>query len=233
MIVSVLVFFFFFNDTATTEIYTLSLHDALPICAHTPRQGAHQSRRHRGARHPARRGDSAAAILRTVHAVEYPRRLSRAAELRRGGGAHRSRGSRAIHDPAADSARLVAPLAPGDSAVSRCRRPGGIHLSVDPSRSAHGRVAARGERAGGASGPRERRCVDDVLSPAGTGRGARCVAPDGRWSRAASRAADSGPAHGAVVLLSGADGEPGWLCGAGSGGMAVTAPPRCARSPAP
>src|SRR6266581_8827794 len=26
------VFYFFFNDTATTEIYTLSLHDALPIC---------------------------------------------------------------------------------------------------------------------------------------------------------------------------------------------------------
>src|SRR5436190_16351931 len=25
-------FCFFFNDTATTEIYTLSLHDALPIC---------------------------------------------------------------------------------------------------------------------------------------------------------------------------------------------------------
>src|SRR3712207_8109581 len=28
----VLFFIFFFNDTATTEIYTLSLHDALPIC---------------------------------------------------------------------------------------------------------------------------------------------------------------------------------------------------------
>src|SRR3712207_7118992 len=27
---------FFFNDTATTEIYTLSLHDALPICARRP-----------------------------------------------------------------------------------------------------------------------------------------------------------------------------------------------------
>src|SRR2546429_885652 len=27
-------FFFFFNDTATTEIYTLSLHDALPISQH-------------------------------------------------------------------------------------------------------------------------------------------------------------------------------------------------------
>src|SRR2546430_16401166 len=28
---SFIIFFFFFNDTATTEIYTLSLHDALPI----------------------------------------------------------------------------------------------------------------------------------------------------------------------------------------------------------
>src|SRR3712207_6846995 len=30
---------FFFNDTATTEIYTLSLHDALPICAGHPEWG--------------------------------------------------------------------------------------------------------------------------------------------------------------------------------------------------
>src|SRR5256885_12929755 len=30
-------FFFFFNDTATTEIYTLSLHDALPISRGQPR----------------------------------------------------------------------------------------------------------------------------------------------------------------------------------------------------
>src|ERR1041384_1399675 len=29
---NVILFFFFFNDTATTEIYTLSLHDAHPIC---------------------------------------------------------------------------------------------------------------------------------------------------------------------------------------------------------
>src|SRR6476620_12305191 len=28
--------FFFFNDTATTEIYTLSLHDALPISGNAP-----------------------------------------------------------------------------------------------------------------------------------------------------------------------------------------------------
>src|SRR3989442_4141103 len=31
-------FFFFFNDTATTEIYTLSLHDALPISQTHPHQ---------------------------------------------------------------------------------------------------------------------------------------------------------------------------------------------------
>src|SRR2546422_5354600 len=31
-------FFFFFNDTATTEIYTLSLHDALPIWVHPGRR---------------------------------------------------------------------------------------------------------------------------------------------------------------------------------------------------
>src|SRR5258708_3445632 len=34
--------FFFFNDTATTEIYTLSLHDALPICCILkPNQSSH------------------------------------------------------------------------------------------------------------------------------------------------------------------------------------------------
>src|SRR3990170_9099919 len=33
--VCILFFLFFFNDTATTEIYTLSLHDALPIWSGT------------------------------------------------------------------------------------------------------------------------------------------------------------------------------------------------------
>src|SRR3712207_8613910 len=36
---------FFFNDTATTEIYTLSLHDALPICR---RRGRLHRRRRAG-----------------------------------------------------------------------------------------------------------------------------------------------------------------------------------------
>src|SRR5690349_24692850 len=37
--------FFFFNDPATTEIYTLSLHDALPICARAGRLRNSQWRR--------------------------------------------------------------------------------------------------------------------------------------------------------------------------------------------
>src|SRR5256885_15586192 len=46
--------FFFFNDTATTEIYTLSLHDALPICQGNRVQAAGrgcQARRHPGLQH--------------------------------------------------------------------------------------------------------------------------------------------------------------------------------------
>src|SRR2546427_8921748 len=41
-------FFFFFNDTATTEIYTLSLHDALPISLRSRsfRGGTRRSFRH-------------------------------------------------------------------------------------------------------------------------------------------------------------------------------------------
>src|SRR6266487_7168553 len=48
--------FFFFNDTATTEIYTLSLHDALPIlCGRVGRGGV--TRRHRaGSGLASRRG---------------------------------------------------------------------------------------------------------------------------------------------------------------------------------
>src|SRR5690242_20892378 len=60
---SCFVSFFFFNDTATTEIYTLSLHDALPI---SPRaifvrrraRASTRPRTARGARRPLRRGRS-------------------------------------------------------------------------------------------------------------------------------------------------------------------------------
>src|SRR3989449_11051777 len=46
--------FFFFNDTATTEIYTLSLHDALPILNRSAKEGARSSRHYddEGVIHP-------------------------------------------------------------------------------------------------------------------------------------------------------------------------------------
>src|SRR2546430_11479546 len=43
------IYFFFFNDTATTEIYTLSLHDALPI-SHGPGRDRRPGRQRRGRR---------------------------------------------------------------------------------------------------------------------------------------------------------------------------------------
>src|SRR6266700_4866361 len=58
-------FFFFFNDTATTEIYTLSLHDALPICKQRP----HAS--------------SCIAPLEGERLLKSPRRLAASPRLRR------------------------------------------------------------------------------------------------------------------------------------------------------
>src|SRR2546422_11393913 len=83
---SLSLFFFFFNDTATTEIYTLSLHDALPIsrdrgegpgahappCGHEPQQpgpplrGPGPLRRGRAAP-PARAQDRKSTRLNSSH----------------------------------------------------------------------------------------------------------------------------------------------------------------------
>src|SRR5256885_11551777 len=62
--------FFFFNDTATTEIYTLSLHDALPICL--AGGGAGQRARallHPGGRADVGRGDRKSTRLNSSHLV--------------------------------------------------------------------------------------------------------------------------------------------------------------------
>src|ERR1017187_3229780 len=97
-----LVSFFFFNDTATTEIYTLSLHDALPICAH-PGFPLHRLAWHR--RHH-RRG------LHKIH-VQLP---------------HRQRGFRLADRPARQfciahqGGRAGAPGALAVCAVGRLRR---------------------------------------------------------------------------------------------------------------
>src|SRR2546425_4772531 len=66
-----LIFFFFFNDTATTEIYTLSLHDALPILEvmSTEQKCRELLGRGDGARHPAR-VDMAAQFRSEEHTSE-------------------------------------------------------------------------------------------------------------------------------------------------------------------
>src|SRR2546422_6146877 len=81
-----MIFLFFFNDTATTEIYTLSLHDALPICrvcvarerarAGEPggaprdsRDRRHDHRRRRGARGTARSEEHTSELQSRLHLV--------------------------------------------------------------------------------------------------------------------------------------------------------------------
>src|SRR3712207_8704979 len=52
---------FFFNDTATTEIYTLSLHDALPILQVVPRLAHREDRERPEVRRLVPRGERALA----------------------------------------------------------------------------------------------------------------------------------------------------------------------------
>src|SRR3712207_7114659 len=66
-------FFFFFNDTATTEIYTLSLHDALPICASPGRELRRDLRALR--RHPHSRRLVAALDACPVRSEEHTSEL--------------------------------------------------------------------------------------------------------------------------------------------------------------
>src|SRR5437763_17124934 len=66
--------FFFFNHTATTEIYTLSLHDALPICRRALRRGAARGVRYGASRG---RGDQRGAAGFDQHAEGRADRLDR------------------------------------------------------------------------------------------------------------------------------------------------------------
>src|SRR2546430_3156785 len=75
---SCLLFFFFFNDTATTEIYTLSLHDALPILRsveYATQQGGQRS----GAEHSAR--TSAEAWIDHLRSEEHTSELQSQSNL--------------------------------------------------------------------------------------------------------------------------------------------------------
>src|SRR5436305_14209610 len=75
-LLSLTVTFFFFNDTAPTEIYTLSLHDALPISNRRPRPRCAHPRARGAPEHgdpappalaPAERGDRKSTRLNSSH----------------------------------------------------------------------------------------------------------------------------------------------------------------------
>src|SRR5256884_2647357 len=73
------IFFFFFNDTATTEIYTLSLHDALPIsggwCGSTRHAGRLRQAGARGLHHDRRRGVGPVRRHRVLRSEEHTSEL--------------------------------------------------------------------------------------------------------------------------------------------------------------
>src|SRR3989449_8693449 len=97
---------FFFNDTATTEIYTLSLHDALPICPGRAREGALR----RPGRGHARRDRARAPPLAPSRRADTERRQLRgqaAASLRAPGWSLRPR--RPERDDGACGARALRP----------------------------------------------------------------------------------------------------------------------------
>src|SRR5436305_15116827 len=73
-------FFFFFTDPATTEIYTLSLHDALPIFAPGPGAGTIRGIGGLGPRSRRRRGRGAACAVQPSGAAD-PRSEEHTSEL--------------------------------------------------------------------------------------------------------------------------------------------------------
>src|SRR3712207_9402022 len=77
---------FFFNDTATTEIYTLSLHDALPICADFDLSQSlrHQTSHVPGEQEESERGPDGLRTLprwRTAGGLQDPRSEEHTSEL--------------------------------------------------------------------------------------------------------------------------------------------------------
>src|SRR3989454_6934930 len=79
-------FFFFFNDTATTEIYTLSLHDALPIFLGRPRAAPGRAGARQDADGPdGGRGARPPVIAHPVHARPDALRHHRDGDHRAGG----------------------------------------------------------------------------------------------------------------------------------------------------
>src|SRR2546427_9795787 len=113
----ILFIFFFFNDTATTEIYTLSLHDALPISipGYTPAPSARSAAApeppvptDRYRRSAEQHGGWAAASARTGAAARHTSATAAAPTTR-------------WHRSAARPPCPTAPRAPGRTAPARAR----------------------------------------------------------------------------------------------------------------
>src|SRR5215204_1403333 len=113
MVISDVLFFFFFNDTATTEIYTLSLHDALPICS-----GGRQAAG--GARHGC--GGSECRLL-SVPAGAVRRRVSNRSG---GGGGHEMDGYSNGYRRARGGELMRAEILPDVFAEGLHRHPDGV-----------------------------------------------------------------------------------------------------------
>src|SRR2546430_3201252 len=78
---------FFFNDTATTEIYTLSLHDALPICHYSVQQNADdpggrpRAAREFKSRRPHQNPHAAPTLVRALRSEEHTSELQSQSNL--------------------------------------------------------------------------------------------------------------------------------------------------------
>src|SRR2546426_11000919 len=123
-------FFFFFNDTATTEIYTLSLHDALPIWS-IPKTARRRARCHFAAESPPGCRPEQRCIPRLPHSptderrprgVSHPVRTRRDGPARAPSGAGRRHAARGVREGRAISVRVPARVA------RRRRALGPLHL---------------------------------------------------------------------------------------------------------
>src|SRR5438874_3104955 len=182
--------FFFFTDTATTEIYTLSLHDALPIwLRHRQRRGAGGEARRRGRDHYHGEQREEARARQSARR-DAPHQLQQREFRRQGDGDHRRPRRRCGHGAHRRRSVHAQPAVPRarrhhrDGRRAR-RRGGGVrHHSVLPPRAAPCRVEERlSARVEKSDGPRRRRQAEAHHPQGVPARAGGGGAPRGRVAR--------------------------------------------------